>query len=688
MRLSQGYKPHNSGFTLIEMLVVAPIAILAVATIVSFSISIMGDAMIAQARATTAYDTQDALDRIEQDVRVSSAFLSNFNITQAGQGKNATAGGATANDTTAFVGGASTLVLNQTATTKSPYTANRDLVYYANQPNACAAANKTLNRTLTVRVIYFIRTDSGVATLWRRTIVPDWNTNSTVNIATVCDSPWQRDNCPSTSIAGCQAVDEKLLDNVSMEVVYYTAAGVITSDPKTAQNLKVTLTSNQTVAGSTLTHAGSLRASRINETLDVAPTTAPVISVYNPTVNADNNPKQATFQWTPVAYAGTYRVRYQVNGGPWTTLTTTATKQVVPADPLDVINIGVIGSNDMGDSPEGTLNYATPLWTPANLVNGWTSWGTETSTGHTQAAYTITKGGAVIIKGMMQKATTVANEEIMFTLPPGLRPTARLIYGVKAGSLAGVGRLDIDSSGNVMLLNVTDASSWVTLDGIMFVASGTQPWTTVSPNSGYNLFYSPYSTTIGYFTDPYSGRISVQGMLSGNASSVSSSFPSIGTAPSHVRTIGANTAETVYGINQNGGTVSGRTNSSGGLPTSWHSLIYTYYPNQGSGWTSFTPQNGWNYLGSGWETPGYRKGADGVVSLKGLMNKSSASNGEVIFTLPAGFRPRQTWFVVPYTGCNSAGLIYIKPTGAVEAYSTTLSSGCTSLDNIHFMAEQ
>lgn len=697
--------PHKKlalgqGFTLVEMLVVAPIAILSIAAIVSLAISMVGDATISQSRATTTYDTQDALDRIEQDIRLSSAFMDTFGPLPAGQGRNARPAynGPPTNlpindtDTTAFAAGTNTLILNQTATTSDPFDPNRGIVYYTGQPNACNTTTTYLNRSLSTKVIYFLRDDgSGSNTiLWRRSVVPIWNTKTgaSVDVYSVCNAPWQRDTCPTIKSPDCSAVDEKMLENVSsFGITYYTSTGAVASNARSATSAKGVLVTSKQVAGSTISTSGTLRATRTNDTLDAVPA-APVVSVLNPSLNVDNNPLKLTFGWATVPYAGYYKVRTSNSScaaPTWgATTTTTDTKYIMNGRPLDTFCIGVISVNDMGESSETKFSASIPLWTAANLINGWGSWGTETSTGHTQAAFTITPGGTVLIKGMMQKAATVPNGEAMFTLPPGMRPTARLIFPGKNGAGYASGRIDVDTSGNVVLLNVPNAASWVAADGIMFAAAGTAGWTSLTPTSGYSNFAGGYAD-LAYQTDSYSSRINVQGLIKGDGGAISTTLPSIGSLTSHVGTIGAISYEDAFGLNQGGVSLSARSNTSGGRPTTWHSIQYSYYPNQGTGWTAPTLLNGWKNYGGSWEVAGFRKGADGIVSLKGLINSGTTQS---VFVLPAGFRPKQTWFMPIYTGCSVFGMVYIYPDGRVDGWGGSLNSGCTSLDNISFMAEQ
>lgn len=276
MRLSVHHRPatREQGFTLVEMLVVAPIAILSIATIVSLSVLMIGDALIAQDRATTVYNTQDALDRMEQDIRFSSAFLANSIAMPAGQGRDATP--TNMSNTTAFATSsgttADTLILNQAATSSDPLDPNRAIIYYHNQPNNCANTNKYLNKVLAAKVLYFLRYDdaSGSTALWRRTYVPAWDTNLAAANA-VCQAPWQRRSCPIVSGANCQATDEKLLENVSaFTLTYYTNSGSTTTDSTTATNLRVALTTTRSVAGTTLTSTSTLRATRLNDTTDTS----------------------------------------------------------------------------------------------------------------------------------------------------------------------------------------------------------------------------------------------------------------------------------------------------------------------------------------------------------------------------------------------------------------------------------
>lgn len=65
-------KNSNTGFTLVEVLVAAPIALLAIATLVVTIVSMTGSTIRHQAHAQLQYDVLAALDRIEEDAEIAA----------------------------------------------------------------------------------------------------------------------------------------------------------------------------------------------------------------------------------------------------------------------------------------------------------------------------------------------------------------------------------------------------------------------------------------------------------------------------------------------------------------------------------------------------------------------------------------------------------------------------------------
>lgn len=240
---------HSRGFTLIEMLIVAPIVILVIAAFIALTISLTGRALQLRAENTVAYNTQDTLDRIERFVNLASKF-------------NATTGGLTAplgkNDsTTAFASDdPATLILESPATTDSPLKDTRDSVYY-NAPNSCGTPAEKLNSYYTVQYVFFVDSNK---TLWQRTLPGPLNSG-------ICQTPWQLASCkPGYTSSTCRTNDTKLLDNVSAFTINYhddpaTDTALPAIDAPLASTVTVGITVSQQAAGRPVTFTSSIRAS-------------------------------------------------------------------------------------------------------------------------------------------------------------------------------------------------------------------------------------------------------------------------------------------------------------------------------------------------------------------------------------------------------------------------------------------
>jgi len=265
---------HNKkrGFTLVEMMVVAPMLIIIIGTIIVSIVTLTGESLAEGGRAQLLNDVQDSLGRIEADVQVSGAYLStnNFTITSP-QGAD--------NGTQKFVSISpadyDTIILNTFVTTANPAVSTRSLVYLPNMPYACADANVVQNQVMTMNVVYFVK-DS---TLWRRTVALGTYASKACPSVAI----WQQPNCAAASMSVntslCKAEDEKLLTGVlptEFKVDYFlsptdttAAAGTEDADPDVRQTaidgastIQVTLRAKQTYAGRDVTQQGTIRVTR------------------------------------------------------------------------------------------------------------------------------------------------------------------------------------------------------------------------------------------------------------------------------------------------------------------------------------------------------------------------------------------------------------------------------------------
>lgn len=90
-----------------------------------------------------------------------------------------------------------------------------------------------------------------------------------------------------------------------------------------------------------------------------------------------------------------------------------------------------------------------------------------------------------------------------------------------------------------------------------------------------------------------------------------------------------------------------------------------------------TLQNGWTNRVGGNAPAGYYKDDFGIVRIHGDISGGTATNGTLLFTLPAGYRPTATerQSVVTYNGSTFiVGSIYVTSGGAV-----TIEAGSNSI---------
>ncbi len=684
------------GFTLVELLVVIPIALLTIAALISLMVALIGDVLIARTRSVAVYELQNTLDRIETDTRVTSTFLQTYSMVTSPQGRD---GG-----TAAFSAASPNydLILSQNATTGSPTDGTRNIVYYADQPNPCSG-NYQLNRPLTVRIIYFTTNNpDGTKSLWRRVIVPSWTTTAG-QPNSVCAAPWQRDNCPEGSTISasgpCQARDEKMLSSVSSFVpTYYDTNGNVTTDAKAAMSVAIGISQNKKIAGETIATTSSARSTRSNTTTDQAPSIAPTISILNPTLNSDNHPLLASFTWNDVPNASYYSIRYRRNAGAWIypPNQTDTVFRMNTARPSDVINIEVTAKNDLGASPVGTLTYTKPIWTYANLNSGWNCY----SSSWPCPSYTVTTAGVVLLQGLAKDG--VSNSAI-FTLPSSLAPNKQIIFpGINAGPSAA--RLDVATNGNVIWNVVSSGTSaFVSLDSVRFLAES------VANPTWITTIYGPSWVAYGQghgspqYTKDSLGRTHVYGLVKSGDPNTANTIVGVGTsnyqAPS--ADIWPNLS---YGLNANY-----QTNNSGNITaryqgsTTWMSIASMYHP-VGTSITYNAPtlQNAWVNYGGSYQVAGYAKSADNIVSLRGLIKSGTVTSGTTLFTMPAGYCPDKR-VLTTVEGIKPAGN-YADQTFArldiwwdaannrceVDLVSTNpaVGNGWLSLANVHFLQER
>lgn len=694
-------RQREKGFTLIEMLVVAPIVILAIGAFLTVIISMTGEVISSRASNALTFNIQDALNRVEQDVKLSSGFLAETDTNLSGAGGDVLQAGQGVNNSTApfrnISGGSNALILNMIATNANPLSATSSYVYLLNQPDPCATPQA--NIPLTYNVVYFVQN----GTLWRRVIMPQNYNNTTT---TVCAVPWQRPSCNPDFIvspgnAFCATEDIRLVDGVTNFSTQYlngasgdtpiaaalvegtNSAGDIAARNtalQSATTLSVSIASTQTAAGRDVSQASSLRVSRLDINASSIAAIPAATTPSAPTVTSTTAPgAQAVFTWPAVSGATGYTFESNINGGAWTTgFTNQNTRTFTVTAPYNgaIVNARVVAINSAGTSGQALNAVTIPLWEPLIMQNSWSNY--EPNNPWTKAAYSKTSDGIVVVKGLIKRTGAYTVGETVANLPVGYRPIGALMFGGISNSASS--RIDVQANGNIDF-SIGHNIIWSSLNSIRFVASGAHAVTNVPAfSNGWTNFGSGWQPA-SHMKDT-NNRVWVQGLLTPGTTADNTlifSMPSgrISTEFLHIPARGSGFSGVA--LNGSGILVKGTT------PSGYHSVTSMYYADGGATWTTMTPLGGsWQAHPSG-SVPAYTKGTDGLVTLKGLLRLGTATPGTVIFTLPAGFRPKET-VLIPNISNQLIGRVDINASGQISFQLG--SNAWFSLDGISFIAEQ
>ena len=208
-RTDRVHKTRTQGFTLVEVLVVAPMVILMLGAIIAMVVNLSSSAMRAGAQASLQNDVLLALDMIEQDVRVSTGIASSTG----------------------------TIVeLNNLATSKNPFDADRRFL----NSTDCSVATEGVAAASALK--YTVRYQISGTKLERRPTFPSGCAQTSPNI-------WQtRENE--------QLIDVQTGGTLVMAVVKDTGSG--------ARGLKVTITATRVIAGENVSFTGNIYAKSLN----------------------------------------------------------------------------------------------------------------------------------------------------------------------------------------------------------------------------------------------------------------------------------------------------------------------------------------------------------------------------------------------------------------------------------------
>ncbi len=113
-------------------------------------------------------------------------------------------------------------------------------------------------------------------------------------------------------------------------------------------------------------------------------------------------------------------------------------------------------------------------------------------------------------------------------------------------------------------------------------------------------------------------------------------------------------------------------------------------------WTTLiltAPWAAWDPPETSWNLPGYVKDANGFVHLRGLLNSGATPGlGNVVATLPAGFRPRKYHYFSTPCQTDRVSSWYVQPDGGISIQgiipAPIVANSYYSWSGITFPAEQ
>ena len=667
-------KTAPPGFTLVEIMIIAPIVILFIGAFIALVVNLTGESLRLREKNAAAYEVQEALNDIEMNVALAVSFHTATASVASPQGKN----NSTANFTNETAGQPDALIMKAAATTRNPADPNRQLIYTG--AGACNARNVVYQ----YYTIYFVSNQ----TLYKRTILPQ---------QPACAVPWQRGSCAESVVATnpsiCKREDEKLLENVeSLDVTYYSDSSSSTpladSEASDATSVSVAINRSKTVAGDAVTYTGSSRAASLNaqasDTVADAPPTPDVTWT-----SSSSTPYTTTFQWTALGNASGYNVRYRFDGGAWVNgpQNTTATSySVVATHRKQVVEAEVTAVTGAGNYVYGTASRTIPRWQDCTLLNGWTNY----STTYADAGFTRTSAGVVGLRGLIKNGPIDPAASVC-TLPVGFRPAQHLIFQVGGydNGASGAARVDVYSDGTVRVSQ--GQTNWVSLAGITFLAAGAStsvPWANGTWLNGW-VNYSAAGNTWGDLKRAKDtlGRVHVEGLGRPGTQTagtvVTNTMTASGFPPSHFMHITSRAGNDSAVSFAASGSISVR-----GVPasTNYQSLAFTYYPAATSvSWTALPLAGSWvNYNATSYSPAQCFKGSDDLVMVRGLIQAGASQD---LGNLPAacGTHTDGRLIFPAWMSPNNVARVDLEASGGLLApvYSATW----TSIDNVRFIAD-
>ncbi len=209
----------RKGFTLVELLVIAPVLMVTIIIMMTFLFDQFGQLTQEGSRLRLVTESQLVTLSMQDDVFFASAFMSSLN---PGLVDVHEPSGGWANDTDP-----QTLIVSVPALTGSNRDPDRQPVYVDTE--GCEAEVLETNAPLLNNVIYFAEGTN----LYKRTV------SAPEGVAT-CGTSYDKQTCPEASATEECRMDVLLTDKLNkFEITYYDSDNTEVSDPEVAKRIKV-----------------------------------------------------------------------------------------------------------------------------------------------------------------------------------------------------------------------------------------------------------------------------------------------------------------------------------------------------------------------------------------------------------------------------------------------------------------
>ena len=228
MRRISATRLGSRGFTLVELVIAMPLALIIITVFVATLFITLQWSSINQAQLELNSDNQTALTELERDVRYSNTFAKGL-LNASFIDNNKPVSGWSYRGTSATN---RVLILRSYATNEHPFSNERESVYVNGTiANPYAPANTALNCNSNLRknpqlpymIIYFVASN----TLYRRILV-----DKTTTLCSGSTSQFQQQSCPEAAMASpCTVKDEVIVKNVSEFRIDYQSYSMSSTVP-------------------------------------------------------------------------------------------------------------------------------------------------------------------------------------------------------------------------------------------------------------------------------------------------------------------------------------------------------------------------------------------------------------------------------------------------------------------------